>query len=485
MSTGMNAVTSLFSITTLFLCLPVQINAAKNDQQPLQESATATNSNLAKISQLFSSTTATSNSASATATTAPCCGADCPPGYCNIHHPAIDSITDVAWLYPTPTAAAPSSSLTFPCCHAACPDGACRPSPGYSSERPPIKARQTPAPESPGGGNELVPPGQRHPIFGPGRGQDPDNAGCWGCAPGCVGCIFSLRPHLPGQATDTAAARAPKPTDALSIEKQADRCFGCAGGWCYPCRGEKIIDVVGLPPDQLLQDASSSASGAAAKMTDAVKSAVGAQDKDGDANGPQLADPSLLLGNDVVDGIIGIDQDIVPIMVQGFASKAAGSIAEVSGTETFELLTLLATLDTKVSENYISLRVVRALGQEDKITASKFKEPKKAVLNSMLDSVQTSGWIEMGIVIGSIIGGEQDSHRLLKGVKWNVYDDEGVSNVPGFVLGTKLLGEVGGLRTVESVSREVEAGARIVGVAHAIISTGGNADAVEQRKDEL
>jgi hypothetical protein len=171
--------------------------------------------------------------------------------------------------------------------------------------------------------------------------------------------------------------------------------------------------------------------------------------------------------------------------VQGFASRSADSIAEVSGTETFELLTLLARVDPKVQENYISRRVVRALGQEDKIVASKSKEGRQAVLNSMLDTVQTGGWVEMGIVIGSIVGGEQDSHRLLKGVKWNVYDDDGMTKVPDVVLGTKLLGEVGGLRMVDSLSREVEAGVRVLGVAHAIVSVGGNADAVERKKDEL
>ena len=277
------------------------------------------------------------------------------------------------------------------------------------------------------------------------------------------------------RATVTATAES-------NVLEQADRCIGCAGGRCYPCRGRKVKALMALPPDTLIEPTPASpVAEAATKVVNAAKSVIG-QTTQADSEGPQPTDPIFLFGNDFTDAIRGLNQDILPVVVQAFpAEKDDLALAKPESGQEYELFTLLATVDPKVQENYISRAAVHALGRSHEIVRLSTKVKREAVLNSNLDTVQVEGYLDMGIAIGSLTGsGVTD--RLLKGVRWNVFDDSGASHVPDVLLGMKILGEVGGIvigsRGIvigsitagegKMVGREVHKGIRVLGIAHEI-----------------
>lgn len=257
-------------------------------------------------------------------------------------------------------------------------------------------------------------------------------------------------------------------------EVRARQCVGCVGGRCWPCRGEKVVEVLGMQVEDLRRlgqgQGQVSGEGIGVKVVERVRKFVGGTDARKQQNGgsgedEDLADqPVFLLGHDFVDGVQGVNQDMVAVVVQGFAGRE-GSVAMVGKGEEFELLTLLATVDLKVQENYLARRIVKALGREGEV---RIVEAQQAVLNSNLDVVQVEGSLNMGIVIGSLTGDDKRDQKLLKGVKWNVYDDQGLTNVPDVLLGTKLLNEIGGLRLTDVVRRSAEEGVRAIGVGHSI-----------------
>ncbi|ETN39550.1 uncharacterized protein HMPREF1541_05776 [Cyphellophora europaea CBS 101466] len=193
----------------------------------------------------------------------------------------------------------------------------------------------------------------------------------------------------------------------------------------------------------------------------------------------------MLLAADYVDAINGVNQDVVPVVVQSFGvGVGEDGTGEGKGNE-WELLTLLANVDLKVQENYISRRVLVALGLVDDVKAFKKGTGKVAVLSGLLEPMVVDGYVDVDIVIGSATGGEENGlWQLLKGLRWNVYgeDKEGVLGTPDVVLGTRVLGEIGGLSAVQGFRRQVEAGVKVLGVGHFV---GDSTPEKTPGKDEL
>lgn len=248
-------------------------------------------------------------------------------------------------------------------------------------------------------------------------------------------------------------------------------CIGCVAGLCSPCPPSAFATTVAFDPD---------VGGAAPPAPTATTTS------DGAGAGAPEPEPTFLMGADVADAVKGVNQDIVPVVVQSF-----GVGVEKKGE--WELMTLLATVDLKIQDNYISRRVVEALGLEDKVQAFKKGTGKLAVLTGLLETVAVDGYLDLQIVIGSRSAttagqeaGDENQWQLLRGVRWYVHSqDEGsTSATPDVILGTKVLGEAGGLSLVNNVRRQVQGGVKVLGVGHFIASAGAG-KAKEGIKDEL
>jgi hypothetical protein len=227
------------------------------------------------------------------------------------------------------------------------------------------------------------------------------------------------------------------------------------------------------------------------------------------------AQPTITLSPDLVDAINGRNQDLLPIIVEtgGEPTKDGGVVSAVSeavlgkGVNGKELRTLMASVDLKVEENYVTRRLLEHLGLLGEVS----KAPKRtAYLRANLAETSVDGTIVLDVVLGAPnpqlfavkgAGSQESTFKLFKSVRFNVHgaveDDVFDARDIGseVVVGTRLLGEIGGLtvrgdgdadgerggnRGLRGVVME---GVKVVGMIH----TKDEAGKVEGRKghDEL
>jgi hypothetical protein len=385
-----------------------------------------------------------------------CCGPSCPPQACNVAAATLSK--DLLYLNPLPTAPQTTKSLTFPCCGADCPDGACRGPTPITSARP--TAKPTRPPHAGGPVDGLLPDPQQ-------GGAGDQLSVIIGCCKGCRGCRHSAQ-NPPDE--ETMLVRAP-------IQSQdANICIGCVGGICHPCIQSAIATIIAFTPD-VTEPATASAT---ASTTDnaALRASTSTSTPTTEAQDPP--EPTFLLAADYALAIQGANQDAVPLIVQ---AHDVDTTLDPSSDGT-SLITLLATLDLKLAHNYLSRRVLHALGLSDKLVPFSKKSRAAAVLDGTLTLTALEGYVDLAIVIGSRVGGSGTARWTYLGqVRWFVHglEEGGVVGAPDVLLGTRVLGEIGGLGAVEGVRREVAAGVRVLGVGHAV----GKGPAGAGAKDEL
>jgi hypothetical protein len=342
--------------------------------------------------------------------------------------------TDLAYAFPSPTSAPAQANLRLPCCGANCPDGACRTTPTKPSERPTQRG---------------------------GPAEVPTSNVVFGCCPTCHDCdqaVITSAADAKAQAATTAADAGITASSSLDdvVEKNAKFpgfqwgahgtdafCLGC--GTCTPCDRVRLATWVDFLPHPTPTSVDARA------VTDVKEEA---------------AEPTITLSPDLVDAINGRNQDLLPIIVEngGEASVKEGGVASVvseavlgKGENGKELRTLMASVDLKVEENYITRRLLQHLRLLDEVK----KAPKRtAYLRANLAETSVDGTIVLDVVLGApnpqvfaVKGaGIQDStFKLYKSVRFNVHgtvEDE-VFDARDIgsevVLGMRVLSEIGGL----------------------------------------
>ena len=403
---------------------------------------------LSSLSSLFTSTPTNSRTATPTSF---CCASSCPPAACNLNYIIP---TDLAYAFPAPSeSSTPSTSLILPCCHANCPDGACRTTPIHRSERP-----------SPTQGNLR---------------SDTANivVGCCRTCHNCDQAVTSigqesfLRDAIPTDVTTTRVEEAveasitPSPSlqNALGLGSGNDKfphfphapdggfltdiCAGC--GTCTPCDFAKVATWIEFFPHPTDQSAFS-----ATATTTSTSSSPTNDGKDGEA------EPTIHLASTLVNAINGKNQDVLPIILQTNLNSTSASEKPEQ-----ELRTLLATIDLKLQENYISRRLLAQLHRLNEITPyPKPMSESTAILSPDLDEVSISATIVLDIVAGN------NPKSLFRNVRFSVFgkEDDGVINadVGEVILGTKVVREMGGMAVYGGFRGEVQEGVRVLEIVH-------------------
>ncbi|RMZ82345.1 hypothetical protein DV738_g1784, partial [Chaetothyriales sp. CBS 135597] len=187
-------------------------------------------------------------------------------------------------------------------------------------------------------------------------------------------------------------------------------------------------------------------------------------------------EPTYYIADEINDAINGQNQDILPIIP--------------------ELITLLATIDFKLQENYISRRMLSELALGDKLQDfPRGATPQVAFLSFHQDKSAINASIVLDLVTGNTAA---KTKTLFKNVRFFAFgsDDEQdeastIIRIPDVILGAKFFREAGGLSVFPAFKTQVEEGVQIVhpvhrgklgGVRLKAASEGGEE---EQRHDEL
>ena len=239
-------------------------------------------------------------------------------------------------------------------------------------------------------------------------------------------------------------------------------CAGC--GTCTPCELARIATWVEFYPHPTESSAEAvlTETPAASAASSSVRSAASkAKGSEGDE-----PEPTIYVADEIVDSINGKNQDFLPIILQNGGSDSR--IAAMVGAGKKELRTLLAAVDFKLSENYISRRLLKYLGRlSDVVAYPEGAEESTAVVSMDLDKVQINATIVLDIVAGAQ---DHETRRRFSGVRFNVYgweDDEVVNaDVEEVILGGKLLREMNAITVYPGVKDAVQEGVKILEKTH-------------------
>ena len=257
-------------------------------------------------------------------------------------------------------------------------------------------------------------------------------------------------------------------------------CAGC--GTCYPCDFARIATWVEFNPhptasrEEAPVTANDSAPPASATANLAKK-------------GGEEAEPTIYLAQEIVDSINGRNQDVLPIILQNGGTDS--TIAGALGAAKKELRTILATVDLKLSENYITRRLLKHLDRlGDVVAYPKGLEESVAVISQDLDRVKINATVVLDLVAGAQ---DDDTRRLFRNVRFSVFgaeDDDVVhADIGEVILGSKLLREMNAVTIFPGFKDEVQEGVKILEKVH-YGSVGGpsgpnSEQVVDGKHDEL
>ena len=246
-----------------------------------------------------------------------------------------------------------------------------------------------------------------------------------------------------------------------------DICIGC--GRCTPCDFVRIATWVDFLPDPTSKNAGAAAT--TAVDTPPVPTAA-ANVKDSNS-----AEPTIFLASDVVDAINGQNQDFIPLILQN------GGVAGILGAKNKELRTILAAVDLKLADNYISRRMLQHLSRLGDVTPYPGGlEASVAVISQNLTTVSINATIVLDIVAGDDSSTSSSARKLFRNVRFNVYGDkddevynEGTAEV---ILGARVLREMNAVTVFSGFRSGVQAGVRVVERAHFGKIGGGKGEGV-------
>ncbi|RMZ81682.1 hypothetical protein DV737_g2355, partial [Chaetothyriales sp. CBS 132003] len=449
-------------------------------QQPLSDIDSKPSPALASLSSLFNAKASPDRRLPAPAVSI-CCGDSCCPSCCDQFRVRP---TDLAYAYPAPTPL-PSGQKALPlntqrpCCTLGCADGACRLPKSTRSQRP----ETTPAP--PGTSDRTAstipkPTNTLNVVIG--------------CCKKCKNCdqFVTTLPGVSFAAAPTTTAKAAAKGETNALQKQVPLgpgeealCIGC--GKCYPCDQARVVSYLSFTPqpsktpgdddldafvaavnDVVIEGKQASSPKKSTTATTATATSSGGSSSSTSAGTDP--EPTYYLGDEINDAINGQNQDILPLVVQsGVSSTADGSKAE--------LITLLATIDFKLQENYISRRLLSELGLTDKVhDFPRGVAPQIAFLSFHQDKSVINASIVLDLVTGNAAAGTQAHFSNVRFFvfgaaptqhnKEGEYADEGIIRIPDVILGDKFFREVGGLTVFPSFKTQVETRVKIVYPVH-------------------
>ena len=177
-------------------------------------------------------------------------------------------------------------------------------------------------------------------------------------------------------------------------------------------------------------------------------------------------EPTIYLAQEIVDSINGRNQDVLPIILQNGSTDSA--IARALGAGKKELRTVLANVDLKLSENYITRRLLKHLGRlDDAVPYPKGLQADVAVVSRDLHQVNINATIVVDLVAGAR---DDDTRRLFRNVRFGVFgrEDDDVVNadVGEAILGSKLLREMNAVTIFPGFKDEVHEGIKILEKVH-------------------
>lgn len=377
-------------------------------QGVIQDATSAAGAALSSLSSLFVRPAAAAPTV--------CCRKDCPPQACDM---ALVIPTDLAYAYPAPTPPPYKQSLAthLPCCTQGCADGACRNPKSTVSKRP-----------------ETTHSSRRA------KAENTLNI-VIGCCKKCSNCDQAVT-SLPQEEFLRVAEATPTPTAQLKAPLgpgQKAICIGC--GKCKPCDFGKIDEFVAFAPhprDEPSEDRIADAISTASSTTTAVATTTTTTTDD-------APEPTYYLAEEINDAINGQNQDILPLVV-------------ASGDKKGEFRTLLATVDFKLAENYISRRFLAQL------SLLKNAKPYPAGVDptiAYLSHHQNKTVVDASIVLALAAGNaDEGTQRHFSNVRFQVYGEENdpVIRIPDVVIGAKFLREVGGLTVFSRFRGKVQTG---------------------------
>ena len=243
-------------------------------------------------------------------------------------------------------------------------------------------------------------------------------------------------------------------------ELLTDICAGC--GTCYPCDFARIATWVEFSPHPTARQEESPATAtesAAASKSTATAANVAKE-------GGEEPEPTIYLAQEIVDSINGRNQDVLPIILQNGGTDSA--IAGALGAGEEELRTVLANVDLKLSENYITRRLLKHLGRlGDVVPYPKGLEAAVAVVSRDLDQVNINATVVVDLVAGAR---DDDTRRLFRNVRFSVFgrEDDDVVNadVGEVILGSKLLREMNAVTIFSGFKDQVQEGIKILEKVH-------------------
>ncbi|RMD39179.1 hypothetical protein DV735_g5950, partial [Chaetothyriales sp. CBS 134920] len=158
------------------------------------------------------------------------------------------------------------------------------------------------------------------------------------------------------------------------------------------------------------------------------------------------------------------------------------------------LITLLATIDFKLQENYISRRMLAELALTDKVKDfPRGAASQVAFLSVHQDKTAINASIVLDLVTGNTAA---KTKAYFKNVRFFAFgsgdkDEEATIRIPDVILGSKFFREVGGLTVFPALKTQVEEGVKIVHPVHRgklggiRLTAAGEDNGGEQRHDEL
>ncbi|RMZ92021.1 hypothetical protein DV736_g757, partial [Chaetothyriales sp. CBS 134916] len=449
--------------------IPGVVFASQPQQQPLSDTDSKPSPALASLSSLFNAKASPSLNFPVPSVSI-CCGDSCCPSCCDQFRTLP---TDLAYAYPAPTPV-PSSqkALTFntqrPCCTLGCADGACRLPQSTRSQRP----QTTPA--------LPVPPGRTVTT----RPKPTDTLNVViGCCKKCVNCdqIVTTLPDVSFLAAPTSTARAAVTGNTNDLEEkvplgpgQEAVCIGC--GKCYPCDQVRVLSYLSFEPkpsgtpgdddpdafvaagNNMVIEGKQTSSPKETSTTSTSSSTVSTD-----------PEPTYYLGDDINDAINGQNQEILPLVVRS-------GVSTTSDGKNPELITLLATIDFKLQENYISRRLLSQLALTDKIhDFPRGVAPQIAFLSFHQDKSEINASIVLDLVTGNTAAGTQGHFSNVRFFAFGATPaenkegedtDDGIIRIPDVILGEKFFREIGGLTVFPRLKTQVEKGVKIVYPVH-------------------
>ena len=258
--------------------------------------------------------------------------------------------------------------------------------------------------------------------------------------------MTSLAPEAFARVAEaTTTASTPQASEKIGlgplVPGQEAICIGC--GKCRPCDGARVAEYLSFsahpsdePSEERLADATTTSASAASTITTT-----------------DAAEPTYYLADEINDAINGQNQDIIPLVVEDGNGKGG-------------FLTLLATMDFKLTENYISRRILKQLSLLKEVKSfPKGVQPHIAYLSHHQDKTT----IDADIVLDFVTGNDgEETWKHFSNVRFQVYgkEDDDTLRIPDVIIGEKFLREVGGLTVFPRFKTEVESDVRVVYPAH-------------------